>query len=190
MASFFLVCLVLGGAVLALQIVAGFFGLSGDHELPFFGHHDLGGSDVGEGLQLLSVRALAAAVAVYGASGLWLDTLLPAWGAAFGALAPAFLAALGTAYLMRAMGRLESSGSLQLEEAVGATGQVYLTVPGEGSGTGLVQFPLQGRSVELRAITREKEPLKTGSSVLVISVDAETETVEVVSTSNIEGLPA
>jgi hypothetical protein len=189
MSSFFLVCLVLGGAVLALQIVAGFFGLGGDHDL-HFGHHDLGGSDVGEGLQLLSVRSLAAALAVYGASGLWLATFLPPWAAVLGAAVPGFLAALATAYLMRSLVRMESDGSLRLEEAVGATGQVYLTVPGDSTGTGLVQFPLQGRSVELKAVTREKEALKTGASVLVISVDPESETVEVVSTSSIEGLPA
>jgi hypothetical protein len=39
------------------------------------------------------------------------------------------------------------------------------------------------------AFLGQKEPLKTGASVLVISVDTESETVEVVSTSNVEGLP-
>jgi hypothetical protein len=189
MLAFFLVCLVLGGAVLALQIAAGFLGLGGDHDL-FFGHHDVGGSDVGEGLQLLSVRSIAAALAAYGASGLWLATFMPGWAAVLVAAVPGFLAALGTAYLMGSLTRLESDGSLRLEEAVGATGQVYLTVPADQTGTGLVQFPLQGRSVELKAVTREKEALKTGVSVLVISVDPENETVEVVSTSNVEGLPA
>jgi hypothetical protein len=195
MQPFFLLCLAIGGAVLALQIVAGFFGL-GDHDFHIGGHdlgvahHGLGGSDVAEGLQLLSVRSIAAALAVYGASGLALAGWMPAWLAAVAATVPGFLAALGTAYLMRFLVRMESSGSLRLEDAVGATGQVYLTVPAAQQGTGLVQFPLQGRSVELRAITREGEALKTGSSVLVISVDPETETVEVVSTSNIEGLLA
>jgi hypothetical protein len=187
MEAFFLVCIVIGGAVLALQIVAGIVGL-GDHGL-HFGHHDLGSADMGEGLQLLSVRSIAAALAVFGAFGLFFDGWLPAWMAALLATVPGFFAALGTAYLMRFLVRMETDGSLRLDEAVGATGQVYLTVPGEEQGAGLVQFPLQGRSVELRAITREKEPLKTGASVLVISVDTETETVEVVSTSNVEGLP-
>ena len=188
MEAFFLVCIVIGGVVLALQIVAGMIGL-GDHGF-HFGGHDLGSADVGEGLQLLSVRSIAAALAVFGAFGLWFDGLLPGWTAALLATVPGFFAALGTAYLMRFLVRMETDGSLRLEEAVGATGQVYLTIPGEERGSGLVQFPLQGRSVELRAITREKEPLKTGSSVLVISVDTESETVEVVSTSNVEGLPS
>jgi hypothetical protein len=186
MATFFLLCIAIGGAVLALQIVAGMVGL-GDHGF-HLGNHDLGSADVSEGLQLLSVRSIAAALAVFGAFGLWMDGWLPGWGAALLALVPGFFAALGTAYLMRALVRMETDGSLRLEEAVGATAKVYLTVPGAEQGSGLVQFPLQGRSVELRAVTREREPLKTGSSVLVISVDTESETVEVVSTSNVEGL--
>jgi hypothetical protein len=186
MQSLFLVCLAVGGVVLALQMALALLGLGED--ALHVGHHDVGGSGVHDGLDLLSVRSLAAALAVFGAVGLWLSGWMPGWLAAGAATLPAFLAAAGTAYLMRMMVRMESDGSLRLEEAVGATGQVYLTIPPEQGGTGLVQFALQGRSVELRALTREKDPLPTGSSVLVISVDAETETVEVVSTSNVEGL--
>ena len=187
MLTFFLVCIGIGGAALALQIAAGFLGF-GDHNL-HLGHHDFGAALAGEGLQLLSVRSIAAALAVFGASGLWLDTFLPTWLAATVAVVPGFMAALGSAYLMRVLVRMESDGSLKLEEAVGATGQVYLTVPAEEQGTGLVHLPIQGRSIELRAVTRENEPLKTGASVLVISVDTDSETVEVISTSNVEGLP-
>jgi hypothetical protein len=86
------------------------------------------------------------------------------------------------------MFRAESSGNLRLESAGGQLGTVYLPVPGANTGTGLVQFTLQGRTVELRAYTREPDALATGSAVLVISVDPETETAEVISTTNIEGL--
>jgi hypothetical protein len=186
MQSLFLVCLVIGGVALALQIVLALVGV-GENAL-HLGHGEVGGSGVHDGLDLLSVRALAAALAVFGAAGLWLSGWMPGWVAAGAATLPALLAAVGTAYLMRVMIGMESDGSLRLEGAVGATGQVYLTIPPEQGGTGLVQFPLQGRSIEIRAVTREKAPLPTGSSVLVISVDADTETVEVISTSNVEGL--
>ena len=188
METFFLACIGIGVGVLALQILAGLVGF-GDHHL-HLGHTDVGAAVAGEGLQLLSVRSIAAALAVFGAFGLWLDGFLPGWMAAGSALVPAFLAALGTALVMRFLVRMETDGSLRLEEAVGATGRVYLTIPGAEQATGLVHIPVQGRSIELRAITREKEPLKTGASVLVISVDTESETVEVVSTHNVEGLPS
>jgi hypothetical protein len=71
-------------------------------------------------------------------------------------------------------------GNLRLENAAGQIGTIYLPVPGANAGTGLVQFPLQGRTVELRAFTREQDTLNTGSAVLVISVDPETETAEVI----------
>jgi hypothetical protein len=186
MQSLFLVCLAVGGIALALQIVLALVGVGED--ALHLGQLDVGGSGVHDGLDLLSVRSLAAALAVFGAAGLWLNGWMPGWLAAGAATLPAFLAAAGTAYLMRVMIGMESDGSLRLEEAVGATGQVYLTIPPEQGGTGLVHFPLQGRSVEIRAVTREKDALPTGASVLVISVDAETETVEVVATSNVEGL--
>jgi flotillin len=57
--------------------------------------------------------------------GLWLQTLVPGWLAAAVATVPAFGAAALTAWLMRLMLRAESSGSLRLAGAVGATGIVY-----------------------------------------------------------------
>jgi membrane protein implicated in regulation of membrane protease activity len=183
MDTLFLLCIGVGLVALVLQIALAFLGL--DHDAS---HVHVGGDGLEGGLDLLSVRSLAAASAVFGTVGLWLSGPLPAWVAALLALPAAGLAAAATARLTGFMVGMQSDGSLRLEGAVGATGEVYLTVPAVGEGTGLVQFPLQGRSVEMRALTREGEALPTGSTVMVISVDTETETVEVVSISSIQGL--
>jgi hypothetical protein len=173
----------IGGIVLLAQILLSAFGLVGDMPDTV---DDVDGA--GGALNLLSVRALSAAAVFFGAAGIALTRVVPAWAAALLALFPAAAAAAGTAWLTRAMFRTETRGNLRLEDAAGQLGTVYLQVPGGHAGTGLVQFALQGRTVELRAYTREPETLSTGSAVLVVSVDPETETAEVISTTSIEEL--
>jgi len=188
METIFLWCIGIGGIALLAQIVLTMFGLGAempDLNLP---DTDIGGSELSAGLDLVSVRTIAAAIAVFGAAGLWLDGLLPGVIATAIAVVPAAGAALGAAWLTRLMLKADSTGTLKLEAAVGAVGTVYLAVPAEKTGTGLVQFPLQGRTVEMKAYTSDKQPLASGASVLVVSVDAESERVEVVSTTNLEGL--
>jgi hypothetical protein len=180
MDTVFVFCMAVGGLVLVGQIVLGLVGMGGDVV------DDV--ASAGGALNLLSVRALAAGAVVFGATGATLSAMLPAWLAAPIAVIPGLAAAAGTAYLTRLMFRAETRGNLRLDSAVGQIGTVYLTVPGSNAGTGIVQFALQGRTVELSAYTREDDTLATGSAVLVISVDTENETAEVISTTNIEGL--
>lgn len=188
MSQLFLVCLIVGAVLLVAQIVFSLIGLDADAP-------DVGGSGgsggaagIAGGLDLLSVRSIAAASAAFGATGLGLAGTVPEPVAAAIALLPAAGAAAGTAWLTRAMLRLESSGSLRLEDAAGQIGTVYTPIPGNQGGTGLVQFALQGRTIELSARTRDGADLPTGASVLVVSVDLETETAEVIATPQIEGM--
>jgi hypothetical protein len=185
MGMVFVFCMGLGGLILVGQIILTLFGLA--DEAPEL-VDDVGAAGA---LNLLSVRTLSAGAVMFGAAGLMLHGTLPGWLnwlAAPVALVPAAGAAYVTAYLTRLMFRAESRGNLQLEGAVGQLGTVYLKVPAASGGTGIVQFTLQGRTIELPARTREADDLATGSSVLVISVDAETETAEVISSTSIEGL--
>jgi len=89
---------------------------------------------------------------------------------------------VATAWLTRQVRRLESDGSIVVERAVGTAGTVYLTVPPGESGVGRVQLALQGRTVELRAVTRERSPIPTGSPVVVVGI-VDGDTVEVIPTS-------
>jgi hypothetical protein len=186
MHTVFVFCMGLGAVVLVGQIFLTLFGLAG--EAPELVADVDGASGA---LNLLSVRALAAGTTVFGATGLVAMGALPGWMqwlAAPMAIVPAFGAAYVTAYLTRLMYRAETRGNLQLDGAVGQLGTVYLRIPAAQGGTGIVQFTLQGRTIELPAQTREADELATGSAVLVISVDPETETAEVISSTSIEGL--
>jgi hypothetical protein len=186
MFPFFLACLVLGGAVLVLQMLASAMGVEHGghdvaHDVPHEAPHGLPhgaphahphGHAGAAGLDLLSVRALAAGVAFLGLGGLAaLSAGLGAVPALVAGLAAGAIATVAVAAIMRSMLRLESDGTVAVAGAVGATGTVYLTIPGARTGPGKVHLALQGRTVELQAVTTEEPPIPTGASVLVVDVE-------------------
>lgn len=162
--TFFLVCTLLGGVVLLVQLVFGALGL---------GHHDADFSHEGihGGLDLLSIRALSAGVAMFGLGGLIGSTTpLGAIGGLVLGTVMGVGTAAGVAYLMRSMLRLEGDGTLRMENAIGATASVYLTIPAGRQGAGKVHVTVQGRTVEVAAVTAHGQSLPTGASVVVIDV--------------------
>ena len=169
MTTFFLTCAALGGTVLLIQLLLSFFGLGDGHALD---HHDahVGKEGLSQGLNLLSVRALAAGVAFLGIGGLaGLATGFGLFAALPLGLISGLAAAVATAAVMRAMMRLEDDGTVQIHGAIGASGTVYLSIPGDRSGVGKVHVTLQNRLVEYQAVTSQR-PLPTGSRVLIIDV--------------------
>ncbi|MQA89959.1 MAG: hypothetical protein GEU90_06970 [Gemmatimonas sp.] len=185
MTTLFLACAGLGASVLVLQILLSAVGLDHGHSSLDVGLH---GGDAGldEGLSLLSVRSVAAGVAFFGLGGLAAMAIgLAGPIAVLVALLPGVAALAGTAVLMRQLVRLESSGTIRIERAVGAAGTVYLTIPGGHDGPGKVHLTLQGRTVELQAVSPDGSPIPTGAPVVVVSV-IDSDTVEVIPTSLIE----
>ena len=85
---------------------------------------------------------------------------------------------LGALYLLVLTG-LASRAPIVAEgdRALGAQARVYLAVPAEKSGTGTVTVPIQGRTMQFKAITRGRE-IKTGALCKVVSV-ASSDTLEV-----------
>jgi hypothetical protein len=161
MTSLFWGCLLLGGAVTVLQLGATMIGL--DHDL----HADAHGP-VSDGLNLFSVRALSAGMAFFGLAGL--GALRLGSGAvlsSFAALAAGTAAAGAVAMAMRTLLRLNSDRTFRLESAMGASGDVYLSIPASRSGMGKVHLTVQQRIMELDAVT-PAEGLATGTKVLVI----------------------
>jgi hypothetical protein len=168
MSAFFLTCALLGGGLLVVQLVLGALGL-GHHDVPHDLHHGNGAAH--DGLNLLSFRALSAGLAFFGVGG------LAGLATPFGLLAAiplAFVfggaATLVVAVAMRAMLRLEDDGTVQVDGAVGLSGDVYLTVPPVRSGVGKIHLVLQNRLVELQAVTTHTDALPTGARILVVDV--------------------
>lgn len=167
MTTFLWVCLLLGGGVVVLQFGASLLGL--DHGEP---HGDFGHGPISEGLQLLSLRALSAGVAFFGLAGLAILRLgLPSALAVVGGAIAGGAATVGVSFVMRSMQRLESDRTFRLATAVGQSGEVYLSIPGQRSGVGKIHITLQERFMELEAITPDGE-LPSGTRVLVIDTVA------------------
>ena len=85
------------------------------------------------------------------------------------ALSSGIFAFFLSAFMLRNMRRLESSGNLQMSNAIGQIGTVYLTIPEKGKGAGQIQVTVQGRLATLDAMS-EDEKIPTGSKVLVYDV--------------------
>lgn len=182
MDTVFLICAVLGGALMLFQLIAGLIGFGGDHDTDHdIGHdHDTGHEHSGNWfLGLLSVRAVTASLTFFGLGGMVALKSsveeLPALGIAIGA---GFAALYLVAQLMRSLSKMKADGTARVTRAVGQTGTVYLRVPGSKTGPGKVQVNVQNRTVEYQAVTAGDE-LATGTPIRVVAI-VSADTVEVV----------
>ena len=82
--------------------------------------------------------------------------------------------------MFKGLSKMQQSGNINVfESAVGCSGKVYLTVPGERKGQGKVQININNSVREYDALTDSEEDLKTGTSIKVTEVlDASTLLVE------------
>ncbi len=68
--------------------------------------------------------------------------------------------------LMRGLSKLQASGTVNLDDVVGKTASVYLSIPAASKGDGKIMVEVQGRERELTAITAGPE-IPTGATVKV-----------------------
>ena len=82
--------------------------------------------------------------------------------------------------MFKGLSKMQQSGNINVfESAVGCSGKVYLTVPGERKGSGKVQININNSVREYDALTDSEDDLKTGTSIKVTEVlDASTLLVE------------
>ena len=173
MSTVFLVCAALGGGILVLQLVLSFAGMA-DHDF----HAGAHGEGAGDILDLLSVRSVSAGLAFFGIGGMLVQSLgFPSLVALPVGVAAGAAAAVAVTRIMRAMLRMESDGTVDMAHAIGAEGTVYLSIPGGRSSPGKVHLTVQGRLLELQAVS--EHPLANGAQVMVIEVLGP-DTVEVV----------
>ncbi len=170
-------CAIVGATLVGIQLVLQLLGFGADHDIDT-GHGDLHGEAGTEGhgnlfFGVLSLKALSAFAGVFGLVGLiTIDRGLGAIGRG-GAAAGAGLASMVlVAWVMRGLSRLQASGTIDVRNAVGGTGTVYLRVPARGAGRGKVTVEIQGRSMEFPAVT-DGDTLETGTQVTVEAVEGD-----------------
>ena len=190
MTTFFFTCALVGGVLLLAQLVFGSLGAEHDtatHDGALTHLHQ-SAHETSSGLQLFSVRALTAAVAFFGIGGLGAISLRAS--TALVIIAAALLGAMGmfgVAVSMRAMLGLQRDATLDIRNAMGKIGTVYVPVPGALGGVGKVTLAVQGRTVEYQAVTLEGSVLPTGAPVVVVGI-RDDDTLEVLLLSSVDGV--
>ena len=168
----FLVSAVLGGSAFLVWLLLQFIGADLDTDVDVDGSFDAseGSGSADLSFTLLSFQGLSSFLTMFGLVGLAAHRE--------GQLGALFSIALATgaglamtwviAKLFSTFNRLQSSGTLRLESAIGNEGTIYLTVPEAGEGK--VQLTVQGRYQVLPAVTDGGERIETGTRVLVVRV--------------------
>lgn len=136
---------------------AGDAGVAGDH----------GDADIS--FKLLSVQGLTSFFLMFGLVGLALlranlHELITILG---GTLAGLAMTAI-TGVIFSQMKRLQTEGTIKIENTIGSDGTVYLTIP--KNGTGQVQVIAQGSLKIFDAISADKNPIATGEKVRITGV--------------------
>lgn len=155
---------VLGSVVFTLRLLLMVTGIGGDDgDLDDAGDSD--GAFTWFSIQALSVLALGTGWFGLLAQETW---GLPAAIAGLIAIGSGVLLTLLVARALRLVFRLEESGTLDVDRAVGASGTVYLTIPEDG--VGQVQVNVDGRLVTLDA-TAGSRRIETGAAISVDTID-------------------
>ena len=170
-----------GCTLLLIQVILQVIGLGGD------GDFDAGAADVDVDADLdagdpahgtagnlffgvLSFKALVAFAGIFGLTGLSLDDSdYSSFQRAAISVVAGLVAMVIVGMLMRMLYNLGSSGSIVLGNALGHQAEVYLRIPAAGEGRGKVTLEMQGRTVELDAVT-DGDAIATGKVVRVVEV--------------------
>jgi membrane protein implicated in regulation of membrane protease activity len=171
---FFYACAILGGSFFAIRLLLQLFGfvsssdidISTDHDAL---HTDHTMSDSYDSFKFLTLQNITAFFMMFGLVGLG---MVKAHVHFLLAIICASFSGIFTVYLMikilSSMIHLESSGTLDMNNAIGQEGSVYLTIP--KNGTGQVQISIQNRTQIFDAICEHGEPIETGERVIVVRV--------------------
>ncbi len=143
-------------------IISLFIGGDGDID-------DSGSDGHGDAFQFFTIRNMIIFFTMFGWSG------LAAYNAGLGNAATiiiglfAGIAMIAILYVfMRNANKLRNSGTLQMKNTVDQIGETYLRIPAKRTGTGKIHVQVQGRLMELDAMTDDNEDIATGKPIQVV----------------------
>ncbi|MEW6363074.1 MAG: hypothetical protein AB1714_00390 [Acidobacteriota bacterium] len=176
---FFLGSAAFGGILFAVRIILQL--LAGGHDADVQvddGGGDVHHDDADTSFKILTLQGLTAFFVMFGLVGVALHkqshvgATLSIIGGLVAGSASVYLIGRLTAF----MKRLQSSGTIDVLNAIGQEGTVYLTIP--AAGVGRVQVVVQDRLGEYDAMSLNKVEIKTGEPVRVAMVKGEMLIVE------------
>ena len=171
LAPWFTAPALLGTGFLLIQLIMGEVG--GDGALDLDLDVDFEADHPGAEFGLLSLQSISAFCLGYGWIGLAAYRFLNLGFT--GAAVIAVLAGVGVAWLMvlllRSFLKLQNNTNVSIEQAVGLTGEVYVTVPPAGAGRGEIILVINESQHNYFAIQEGDEPIATHTRVRVVRAD-------------------
>ena len=178
---FFLICAVIGGVFVLLRVIMLFIGL--DHDMATdmdVGHSDLDlhHSDSDIGFKIISLQSITSFLMMFGLVGLALyrQSKTGLFIAMIGAIIAGLFSIWIIGKLFSLFVRLQASGTIAMDDTIGAVGKVYLTIPADGTGRVLVKVKNSLR--EFDAASNNDREIPTDTSVRVVWVDGNILVVE------------
>lgn len=163
--------------LLIIQLILLLVGLSGDGDFDASPSVDItdeiNDSSIAEagGLKLLSVRGITIFFCMYGWFGLLLmETTQKWWLATLVGVVCGVVVMILFAYVIQKMSHFEQEGNIELKNAIGKIGVVYLKIPAHKAGRGKVNLVIQESYVEVEAISNDEEDIPVGADVEIIDV--------------------
>lgn len=164
----FWVSAIVGGAIFILRLVMMLVGFGADH----VGDLDTGPdmhTDTDVSFKLLSLQGVTAFFMMFGLVGL---SLFAARSSTFISILGGVAAGAFTVWVLSIifskMKLLQSDGTIDIKNAIGVHGSVYLNIPAQGSGQ--VQVTVQGALKIFDAMSKDNQKLVTGEKVVVVDV--------------------
>ena len=167
--------------VFLIQMVLTFIGIGdADTDVDLGGDADFGGDagfsdgdtlDTGGAMQLFTIRNFINFLLGLGWGGVCLYSVIP--NTIVLSLVSILVGVLFVYIFLiiyRQLRKLERNGAYHIDDCVGQTVDVYLTIPSNRSGMGKVQISFSGSVQELSALTDSDTPLRSGSKVRVTEV--------------------
>jgi hypothetical protein len=163
---------IIGGTLFILRVAMMFLGGNVsddaiDSALDVGGDH----ADADISFKLMSVQGLTSFFMMFGLVGL---ALLKAGLAVFltvlGGIVAGLVTVAMTGLVFSQMKRLQTEGTIDIKNTIGTEGNVYLTIP--RNGTGQVQLIAQGSLKIFNAVSSNKTMIATGEKVQVVGVAA------------------
>lgn len=172
----FLICAVTGGIFLFVRLVLQFIGA--DHDVDTGTDIDVHHMDADVSFKLISLHGLTSFLLMFGLVGfaLYRQSAAGAFIALLGGIIAGLIAVWIIGKLFATIGKLQSSGTMDISGAIGSQGTVYLTIPKNGKGRVTVNF--KNRLSEFDASSHDKKEIKTGTPVKVIWVESNVLVVE------------
>lgn len=159
---------IIGSILFLIMMVMTFIGGVDDVE----GDMDSDFDADGGGFHFFTIKNLIAFFTIFGWSGIAALDYFPNNRIAVVGIATfcGILMMIIMATLFYLISKLNDSGTLDIKNAVGSTGDVYLTIGAKRASIGKVNVRIQGALRELEALTDEIEDLKTGTVIEVLDV--------------------